>query len=95
MKKDNQKQLIDDLIQFMRSGNRKTIAIADYIKLTNSRKKWTDKQINELYRALDRTQALSVSSSQHEKPMKVRDVETQKIRSITVTYTRIEAMLLV
>ncbi|OTN83926.1 hypothetical protein A5819_003476 [Enterococcus sp. 7E2_DIV0204] len=95
MKKDNQKQLIDDLINFLRSGKRKSIVIADYIALTNPTKKWTEKQKKELYRALERTNALSIANTQCTKIMSVRENDSPKNRSIEVNYTRTEVMLLV
>lgn len=94
-KKRDQRQLVADLIRFLRTGKRESIVIEDYFELTDARKHWTKEQKNLLYSGLERTSALTVTKSQHEKLVTIRDLEYPKGRSIAVTYTRMEATLLV
>lgn len=93
-KKREQRQLIAELIRFLRTGKRESIVIEEYFELTNARKHWTTEQKSLLYSGLERTSALSVTKSQHEKLVTVRDLDYPSGRSITVTYIRMEATLL-
>lgn len=94
MEKVSYKELIDELLRFLRSGKRQSISIEEYIELTSSMIQWTDKRKRSLYRALDRTNALSVTQTQHTKPMIVKDVEAHGNRKIDITYTRTLAAIL-
>lgn len=94
-KKREQRQLVAELIRFLRTGKRESIVIEDYFELTNTSQKWTKEKKSLLYSGLERTNALSISRSQHEKSVTVRDIDYPNGRSITVTYTRMEAKLLV
>jgi len=93
-KKREQRQLVAELIRFLQTGKRESIVIETYFELTNARKKWTNEKKSLLYSGLERTNALSVSKSQHEKLVTVRDLDYPSGKSITVTYIRMEATLL-
>lgn len=92
--KRTQRQLVAELIQFMRTGKRKSISVEDYFQLTDKRKHWTSEHKNLLYRGLQRSKAVTVSKSQNEKCLTVRDIESASVREITVSYTRMEVALL-
>lgn len=93
-KKKEQRKLIAELIQFLRTGKRQSIVIEEYFDLTDDKYHWTTEQKSLLYSGLNRTSALSISTSQHEKTATLRDLENPKGYSIRLTYTRIEATLL-
>lgn len=94
MTKVSSKELIVELLQFLRSGNRQSISIEDYLEVTNQTIQWTDQRKRALYKALERTKALSVTKTQHTKPMIVKDHKKHGNREIAITYTRTQAAIL-
>ena len=93
--KRDQRQLVAELVRFLRTGKRESITVQEYLELTEPRKHWTEEEKNLLYSGLQRTKALTISTSQHEKPITIRDTGERIDRVIKVTYTRIEVALLV
>lgn len=92
--KRDQRQLVAELIRFLRTGKRESITVQEYIELTEPRKHWTEEEKNLLYSGLDRTKALSISKSHHEKLVTMRDLTHPNGKEVKVTYTRIEVALL-
>jgi hypothetical protein len=89
-----ERQLVAELIRFLRTGKRKSITIQEYFELTDAKKQWTLEKKSLLYSGLERTKALSIAKSQHEKLVTMRDLSYPREYSITVTYTRLEVTLL-
>lgn len=92
--KQTQRQLVAELMQFLRTGKRKSISVEEYFQLTDKRKHWTPERKSFLYSGLKRSKAVTLSNSQNEKQLRVRDNESSSVREITVSYTRMEVALL-
>ncbi|MGL9757266.1 hypothetical protein [Enterococcus sp. DIV2324] len=93
--KRDQRQLVAELVRFLRTGKRESITVQEYFEITELRRHWTEEEKNLLYSGLKRTNALSVSTSHHTKEITVRDTDARSERVINVTYTRMEVALLV
>lgn len=65
-----EKDLVIELLQFLRSSNRKAILLKDYIRITDSRFHWTKRRVQVLHKAIHATKAISVDYVSMQVPTK-------------------------
>lgn len=60
MKRYGEKDLIVELLQFLRSSKRKEILLKEYIRITDTRIHWTKRRMQALYKAIHATKAVTI-----------------------------------
>lgn len=81
---NEQKKLINELRQFLQRGKRKQIALEDYIRLTESTKKWTKETIHVLYKAVRESRLVKVLYQSKQK-----EIENYEGEAVKVTYSQL------
>lgn len=91
MKSYSNKELIVELLQFMRSSGRKEMLLKEYIRLTDPRIHWTKRRVEALHKAIHATKAISIDYVPLQVPVKNPDAEeTTTIQCIRVRRTEVQ-----
>lgn len=73
-----EKELVVELLQFLRSSNREEILLKDYIRITDSRIHWTKRRIQALHKAIHVTKAVTIDYV----PVRVPAMDSDEITMI-------------
>lgn len=91
MKSYSDKELIVELLQFMRSSGRKEMLLKEYIRITNPRIRWTKRRVQALHKAIHATKAISIDYVPLRIPTENPDTEeTTTIQCIRVRRTEVQ-----